>query len=202
MKKRNLLLIAGMMTALLLTGCQSNSTDAETEALKQQIAQLEQQVATLEQQSAGDTDAKAAESSAPEAAEGDAADKTGTEQAAAADNNAQADTSGNASGQTVSATTHTMEELTDMVDAYVEKVNAASTSGTESENLEQFFTLKQEEKQIDNDLDLHEDELEAEYHKGNLSREEYKSLERELDKLEDKLDLAEDRLELTFGIRD
>lgn len=188
MKKRNLLLIAGMMTALLLTGCQSNTSNSETEALKQQIAQLEQQVASLEQQGAESASADTVEAN--------------TEQAAV-DNSAQADTaSDNASGQTAAATTHTMEELTEMVDTFVEKANAASPSGTESENLEQFFSLKQEEKQIDNSLDLHEDELEAAYRLGTLTRDEYRSLERELDKLEDKLDLAEDKLELTFGIQD
>lgn len=183
MKKRNLLIIAGLMSALLLTGCQSNGENSETAALKQQIAQLEQQVASLEQQNTPDptddiakADAQAQESAAPDTADA---------------------SSGNAA-----ATTRTMEELTAMVDSFAEKADAAAPSGTDSENLEQFFSLKQEEKQIDNELDIHENELEAEYRNGSLTHEEYKTLERELDKLEDKLDLAEDRLELTFGIDD
>lgn len=196
MKKRNLLLIAGAMTALLLTGCQSGSNSSETEALKQQIAQLEQQVASLEQQTEnGGTAEAASDSAAPE---------TGTEPAA--DNGAQVQTdttTGSDSVQTTTVTTtNTMEELTSMVDAFVEKVDAARPGGTDSENLEQFFNLKQEENQIDHSLDLHEDELEDAYRKGTLTRDEYKSLERELEKLEDKLDLAEDKLEITFGIDD
>lgn len=190
MKKRTFI-IAGIMTALLLTGCQSNTNNAETEALKQQIAQLEQQVTALEQQGTEET--------LTDAAANDAATGTGEQ---GAENNNDQEQAATASGQTTTATTHTMEELTEMVDAFVEKAGAASPTGTESENLEQFFSLKQEENQIDDSLDLHEDELEAQYRQGALTREDYKALERELDKLEDKLDLAEDRLELTFGIKD
>ena len=47
MKKRTLLAI-GAITVLLLTGCQSSSSNAETEALKEQVAQLEQQIADLQ----------------------------------------------------------------------------------------------------------------------------------------------------------
>lgn len=196
MKRRNLLLIAGAMTALLLTGCQSNTNNAETEALKQQIAQLEQQVANLEQQAAG--------SDTAEAATDNASAETDTEQTAGNGAQVQTDTTtGSDSVQTTTVTTtNTMEELTSMVDAFAEKVDAAKPNGTDSENLEQFFSLKQEENQIDHSLDLHEDELEDAYRNGTLTRDEYKSLERELEKLEDKLDLAEDKLELTFGIRD
>lgn len=181
MKKRNLLIIAGLMSALLLTGCQSNGENSETAALKQQIAQLEQQVASLEQQNTPEPTDDTAKADAQESAAPDTADAS----------------SGNAA-----TTTRTMEELTAMVDSFAEKADAAAPSGTNSENLEQFFSLKQEEKQIDNELDIHENELEAEYRNGSLTHEEYKTLERELDKLEDKLDLAEDRLELTFGIDD
>ena len=47
MKKRTLLAI-GAVTVLLLTGCQSSSSNAETEALKEQVAQLEQQIADIQ----------------------------------------------------------------------------------------------------------------------------------------------------------
>jgi predicted nucleic acid-binding Zn-ribbon protein len=99
-------------------------------------------------------------------------------------------------------TTHSLEELADVITAYEEKVNAAAPSGNASEDMEQFMDLKQEEKTIDQDLDLHEDELEYLYRNGSLSREEYKSLERELERLEDRLDAAEDLLEYTFGMDD
>lgn len=95
-----------------------------------------------------------------------------------------------------------MDELSTMVDTFVTKAENASPSGTVSESTEQFFTLKQEEKQIDDCLDRHEDELESLYRNNSLTREEYKKLEHELERLEDKLDDAEDLLEYTFGIDD
>lgn len=89
-----------------------------------------------------------------------------------------------------------------MVDAFVEKANAAVPGGTGAEVMEQFFALKQEEKQIDDLLDGHEDELEYLYKIQTLTRDGYKQLERELELLEDQLDAAEDRLEYVFGIDD
>ena len=68
--------------------------------------------------------------------------------------------------------------------------------------MESFFNLKQEEKEIDHALDLHEDELEYLYRQNTLTRDEYRKLERELEQLEDRLDQAEDDLEYLFGIDD
>lgn len=99
-------------------------------------------------------------------------------------------------------TTYTIEELSSMVDAFVQKAGAAEPSGTASEDMEQFFALKQEEKQIDDLLDHHEDELEYLYKVQSLTRDDYKRLERELELLEDTLDAAEDQLERMFGIED
>lgn len=183
MKKRNLLLI-GMMTALLLTGCQTNTDNDENEALRQQITQLEQQVTALEQQTPANSDS----------AEETAADAPEVKAEAAPDDTA--------SGQTDSGTSYTMEELTAMVAAFEEKAKGAAPTGNSSDDMDQFFSLKQEESQIDDALDFHEDELESQYRSGTLSRDEYKALERELEILEDRLDDAEDRLELTFGIDD
>ena len=107
--------------------------------------------------------------------------------------------------QSVSAdikTTNTMADLSSLVEAFVTKANAAVPSGTVSQDMEQFFAFKQEEKQIDDLLDQHEDELEYLYKKQSLTRDEYKRLERELDLLDDKLDAAKDQLEFVFGIDD
>lgn len=52
-KKAGRRALAIVIVATLLTGCQSNAgSSAETEALKEQIAQLEKQIAALEQQAA------------------------------------------------------------------------------------------------------------------------------------------------------
>lgn len=183
MKKRRNLLALGMITALLLTGCQSGSSDAENKALKEQITQLEQKVTELEQQGTAVTTEQ---------------DHSANESAA---NNSGSDTSAVQTTENAGTTT-TMEELTSRVNAFVEKADAAVPGSDEAKNMEQFFSLKQEEHQIDKDLDLHEDELESQYRNGTLTREEYKKLERELEQLEDQLDNAEDRLERVFGIDD
>ena len=121
-------------------------------------------------------------------------------------NPSQYDQNGGVSNQpdnsTAGLTTYTMQELGSMVDAFAEKTNSAAPGGTAAADLEQFFALKQEEKQIDDLLDRHEDELEYLYKNQSLTREDYKRLERELELLEDKLDAAEDQLEYVFGIDD
>lgn len=99
-------------------------------------------------------------------------------------------------------TTYTMDELGAMVDAFVTKASAAAPGGQAAQDMEQFFALKQEEKQIDDTLDSHEDELEYLYKTGVLTREVYKQEERKLELLEDQLDDIEDQLEYVFGIKD
>ena len=175
--KTKSLLLTGIVTAFLLTGCRTtnNDTAAENEALKQQVAQLEQQITDLKQEgttAAGDNTTAVV----PENTTGN--------------NNATSDT------------IYTLEELTTMVDDFVSKAEAATPGNDEAQNLEQFFALKQEENQIDHALDRHENSLEDQYRAGSLTREEYREKERELEKLEDRLDDAEDRLEINFGIDD
>ena len=189
--KQNVLFALGLMTELSLSGCQSKQTDTESEALRQQITQLEQQIQNLEQQISSDSESTPENNTAPTQAP--AEDNAAPE--APASNEAPADTPS-------PSTTDTLEELTAQVAAYEEKVSSAASSGSPSEDMDQFFTLKQEEKKIDDDLDRYEDELEYLYRKGSLTRDDYRSLERELERLEDRLDAAEDTLEYIYGIDD
>ena len=202
--KQNVLFALGLMTALSLSGCQSKQTDTESEALRQQITKLEQQIQNLEQQISSDsestpenntapTQAPAEDNAAPEAPAAESA--LDSQEEAPASNETPADTPS-------PSTTDTLEELTAQVAAYEEKVSSAASSGSPSEDMDQFFTLKQEEKKIDDDLDRYEDELEYLYRKGSLTRDDYRSLERELERLEDRLDAAEDTLEYIYGIDD
>jgi len=194
-------LAAAGTAVLLLTGCQSDSS-VETEALKQQIAQLEQQVSALEQQVADKQEKIPEETSAT--AKSSVPDQIveGEQQFQTADVNTNNSASSQAGTVINGQTTDTMEELSSMVEAFVSKAGAATPSGTASENMDQFLVLKNEEKQIDDLLERHEDELERLYREQNLTREEYKKLERELDLLEDKLDDMKDQLEYVFGIDD
>ncbi len=177
MKKKtcSIMIAAGALTALLITGCGNTGENAETEALKAQISQLEQQVSDLQGQ------AQVPAETAPEE------DSTKTPETGTAENGSY---------------THTMEELTALVDDFVSRAEAAAPEGTQEKDLEQFFSLKQEENQIDDQLDLHEDELERDYRNGTLTREDYRALERELELLDDRLGDAEDQLEYVFGIDD
>lgn len=195
--KKNDLVVAGMLGILLLTGCSSNSSTAETEALKEQIAQLEQQVQSLEEAAVSEGAITAGDDAQPDA------DANATDDAQTPPEDTAGDTSKTETAESgTPSTTRTMEELTGLVDAYVEKAGAASPGGTDTENMESFFNLKQEEKEIDHALDLHEDELEYLYRQDSLTRDEYRKLERELEQLEDRLDQAEDDLEYLFGIDD
>jgi len=177
--KKKFLLYTGIMTVLLLSGCQPAAANPETEALKDQITRLEQQIADLEQQQTSQVT--------------ESGNVSGT-----TDN----DSASESPSSEAPSTTYTIDQLTAMVDDYAEKVSAASPSGTAAENIEQFFSLKKEENEIDDALDLHEDELEYLYQNHFLTREEYKKSERELEKLEDRLDDAEDHLEYIFEIDD
>lgn len=201
--KSKILLTFAAAAMLSLTGCQSGSsnTAAANEELLKQIEQLQQQVQDLEEK------ITAEENAAPEnipPAPDDSADAGAGEQEAAPAVSPDPETasSGNDSSAGLDTTTRTIEELTDTVSAFETKVDSIVPASSSSESMEQFLTLKQEEKTIDNELDLHEDELEELYRQGTLSRDDYKARERELERLEDRLDDAEDKLEYTFGIDD
>lgn len=189
MKKR-LLVAAGVAGLLVLAGCQSGDS-AETEQLKQQIAQLEQQVTELENSSASDT--------TDDTASADTANTADTSTDAAA-GDTTADTAASA-GNTGTAAVLTIDELTTKVDEFVEKADAEALSSSEKV-LENYFTLKQEAEEIDRELERYEDDLEYQYRNGSLTRDDYRAKEREADLLEDKLDAAEDTLEYVYGIDD
>lgn len=98
--------------------------------------------------------------------------------------------------------TYTLEELSAMVDDFVVSVGSATPDVNNSGNLDQFFSLKRESDQIDHALENHENSLEDQYRAGTISREEYRTLDKDIELLEDTLDSALDRLEIAFGIDD
>ena len=193
MKKKSLLFIS-ILAALCMNGCQSRQPDPETEALREQITQLQQQISDLQEQIASGS-AETPQEISP-----------ASETPAEGENNGDASVPGTEISPSDDAsplsTTHTMEELTGLVAAFEEKARNAAPSGAVSEDMEQFLSLKQEEKEINDQLDRHEDELEYLYRGNALSRENYRTLDRELELLEDRLDAAEDLLEYTFGMDD
>lgn len=185
----------GLVFLLVFSGCGAQD---ETEALQRRIAQLEQRVSEWETKnlpaSQGEPGGAVSQNTASElSSSGEPSGDLSDVQSAFIPNDGPA-----GGGQT----TGTMEELAALVSAFEEKVNASQPNGGGAGSLESFFALKQEEKQIDDRLDLYEDELEFQYRAGSLTASDYKALERELERLEDRLDAAEDELEYVFGIDD
>ena len=220
--KKGKRVLAGALSALLLTGCQSGR-NAEDEALRRQITELESQVAALQQAQAGAASAPSEENGAASApseesgagsapaeesepgsapAEESRPDNVPPEEGSepGSDTAGSSDTgvSNQAGGSAV--TSETMEALTALVDGYTADVDALIAE--ESADLDRFFSEKQRAEEIDRALDRHEDELERAVRDGALAREDYRDLERKLERLEDRLDDAEDRLEFFFGMDD
>ena len=175
MKKMKLL---GMMalTAIVLSGCQTAS-DREA-ALKDQVEQLEQQVTSLEQTQDSDT-------SNDTVSEDDSLQNTSTK------NNNQDN-----------FTDDTLDALSEAVNDVVKAADKLISSGSSSKDQNEFFTLQSEFHEVENRLDHYEDHIEYELRQGNLTHDEARNAEYELEKLEDKLDYAEEKLEHTFGYDD
>ena len=182
MKSKTLLFIA-ILTTLIFTGCQNNDLSAENQSLKQQITEMEQQITELEQQLSKVTDINTSQNI--------------NDSASSLSDNTMPNTN------TDSITTaYTLEELASMVDEFTVSVGSATPDVTNSGNLDQFFSLKREADQIDHALENYENSLEDQYRAGTISRDEYRTLDREIEKLDELLDSAFDRLEITYGIDD
>ena len=182
MKSKTLLFIA-ILTALIFTGCQNNDLSAENQSLKQQITEMEQQITELEQQLSKITDINTSQNI--------------NDSASSLSDNTMPNTN------TDSITTaYTLEELASMVDEFTVSVGSATPDVTNSGNLDQFFSLKREADQIDHALENYENSLEDQDRAGTISREEYKTLDRDIEKLEELLDSTFDRLEIAYGIDD
>ena len=181
MKVKFLLLIATLST-FILTGCQSNNLSAENQALKQQITELEYQLTQLQEANHN------------------------TNTSPASDVNVNQNTiSENAitrnSTENVTAT-YSLDELSAMVDEFVASVGSATPNMNITDNLDQFFSHKKQGDQIEHALENYENFLDSQYRIGNITHDEYRQTEREIDKLEDYVDSACDRLEIAFGIDD
>lgn len=184
MKSKTLLFIA-ILTALIFTGCQNNDLSAENQSLKQQISELQQKITDLEQQS---------QTTLPS--------NTNMQESENTTNMETVSTNTSNPSDEITTSVYTLEELSAMVDEFIVSVGSATPDVTNSGNLDQFFSLKKEADQIEHALENHENSLEEQYRAGTISREEYKTLDRDIEKLEELLDSAFDRLEIAYGIDD
>lgn len=164
---------AGM---LLLAGCSAGGNN-DTKALENKIDQLEQQVTDLEKKNGTSDHSTDDNSQKP------------------AENTTDNSVSANNSAADLSTYTASVDEL-------VNKIDGTTPTGSAEEQRTQYFQLKDELDAIDRNLDIYDDDIENQYKKGDLTYDDYKSKDRELEALEDKLDNVEDKLEILFGIDD
>ncbi|MDE5780453.1 MAG: hypothetical protein K2I03_03115 [Lachnospiraceae bacterium] len=112
--------------------------------------------------------------------------------------------SGNTEKTSVSGneTEDTIESLTNAVDEVTKKADSSIPSDNTDEKRAQFIELKDEIDTVDHRLDKYDDYIENLYKRGEISYDDYRNQEKQLDELEDKLDASEDKLEFNFGIDD
>ena len=95
-----------------------------------------------------------------------------------------------------------IQDFKNEVTSIVEKTNNTKPVGSKEENLNTYLAAKKEIDQLDDKIDLSDNQLEADYHAGTITVEQYQTQEKEHDILEDQLEQAENALEARFGIDD
>ena len=204
--RKKLIFTVGMLSLLLLTGCQNQNSVYETKQLKEQISKLEQEVKDLKKQSQQSESNHPATEDTTEKPAQDSTDQTDTDtQEGQSETQGQADTGAgqmNLQDSQGDMQNDTVDKLTELVEEFVARAEASKPEGTEHEQMNQFLDLKREGNDIEERLDLYEDKLEQKYRNGEISREEYRAEERKIEALEDRLDGAEDTLEAAYGIKD
>ena len=204
--RKKLIFTVGMLSLLLLTGCQNQNSVYETKQLKEQISKLEQEVKDLKKQSQQSESNHPATEDTTEKPAQDSTDQTDTDtQEGQSETQGQADTGAgqmNLQDSQGDMQNDTVDKLTELVEEFVARAEASKPEGTEHEQMNQFLDLKREGNDIEERLDLYEDRLEQKYRNEEISREEYRAEERKIEALEDRLDQAEDTLEAAYGIKD
>ncbi|AKR10119.1 hypothetical protein [Bacillus thuringiensis] len=94
------------------------------------------------------------------------------------------------------------QDFKNEVISIVEKENNTKPVGAKEDNLNTYLAAKKEIDQLDDKIDLSDNQLEADYHAGTITVEQYQTQEKEHDILEDQLEQAENALEARFGIED
>ncbi|MGX5436677.1 hypothetical protein [Bacillus thuringiensis] len=98
--------------------------------------------------------------------------------------------------------TKQIQDFKNEVTSIVEKANKTKPVGAKEDNLNTYLAAKKEIDQLDDKIDLSDNQLEADYHAGTITVEQYQTQEKEHDILEDQLEQAENALEARFGIDD
>ena len=179
--KRFFLLIT-FLTTFIFTGCQNNNLSAENQSLKQKLSELEYELTQIQENRHNTNASLDYEPSINQ--------KSISQNTIINDSNQNLDS------------IYTLDELSTMVDEFVISVGSATPNMDITDNLEQFFSHKKQGNQIEHALENYENFLDSQYRMGNITHDEYRQIEREIDRLEDYVDSASDRLEIAFGIDD
>lgn len=97
---------------------------------------------------------------------------------------------------------YNFNEIISAVDALINRIRVTRPGGTRQEQYNQFLSLRLEIERLEDIIDLWEDQVKADYRAGEITRGEYKRVERILDSLDDRLDRAENLLKRIFSIDD
>ncbi len=205
--KKTMLCAIAILASCAFAGCGQGAGDAETEALRRQVADLQSQVEELQQNSASGEDTGVPAENAPDDTDAvTQAESLPADDAAPAnppaDNSNQSDTASSQADSALSSEDgDTMASLETLVDDYASRADALLDGGS-NPDLDEYFAYKQESEEIDRRLDRYDNDLERQVRDGSLSRDDYHKAERQLDLLEESLDHAEESLEYYFGIDD
>lgn len=193
MKKFIHLLLIGTASLFLLAGC-NNSDASDNAKLQSKVDQLEKELEELK----GSQDIPAETTQTKETEETKAQKETGNPK----DSESASVTLTKETQDTADDDAYNIDIISQDVSAAVEAAKTAVPTGTQAEQRDQFFAIKNVLKDLDHTLDQYEDYLEQEYRSGRLTLQEYHAAEKVSDDLEDQLDDAEDYLEMAFGIDD
>lgn len=211
MKKQNLFVLSFVTLSLFtIAGCGTTNNNREAE-LEEKITKLEQQIATLEAEKDENTttDTSNTTDASIQTNETGAIDNNGTitensttNQNGTNGNTADINRTDDNQDTTTDVSSYSIDSLTKEVDKIVKKVDVATPSKDTDKKRTEFFLLKDEVNVVENRIDEYDDYLESQYKKGDITYEDYRKKEKELDALEEHLDEAEDKLERTFGMDD
>ena len=90
----------------------------------------------------------------------------------------------------------------DNVATIEKKAEEVKASESAQENNNMYSTIVVEIEQIENEMDQFENQLEADFLNGSISKEDYYTAKGKFEQLENRLDVAEDSLEIKFRIDD
>lgn len=124
--------------------------------------------------------------------------KNGTQQVEQAQTNIEQ----NATSVDEKATTTFDEGKWSLIDNNVSAIEKKVDEAIANGNNQIYSTIVADLEQIENEIEQSENQLEADFLNGSISKEDYYAAEGQFEQLENRLDAAEDSLEIKIGMND